>query len=156
MIEEDDVSLFRISMFGKAQSRSQDGDMIVEVLESVGYRTSSSSWPRGARRCACHPPDYMTGTAEGREHAAHALWTKSAEPRSPAKGKGASLLREMVEVQREPQLRAVQGWLLGWKTCVRVWGGGGCVERVGCKCVSVYRSPIFGCDISLSKDKVAF
>lgn len=43
--------------------------------------------------------------------------------------------------------------LCGW---VGVWGGGGCVERVGCKCVSVYRSPIFGCDISLSKDKVAF
>lgn len=73
MIEEDDVSLFRISVFGKAQSRSQDGDVIVEVSESMGYRTSSSSRLRGVRRCACRPPDYTYGTAEGGEHAACAL-----------------------------------------------------------------------------------
>lgn len=112
--------------------RSQDGDMKFGVLESTGYTTSSSSWCEGASHPgASHPPEYKTGHRRG--------WTRS--PCSWNKGQQsteeACLLQEIVgSAERTTRLRAVQGWPLGWRTCVGV----GKKERLGvcvCTCLQV-------------------
>lgn len=128
--------------------RSQDGNVVVEVLEPMGYRASCSSQLRGVKRCVTQRPEYTTGPPEGVNMQPVLSERSPAQHRSPAQspprnGWGA----ERTTTEERAGLTAGMEDMCGGVGSTRVCG------EVG---VCVFTGHQTSDDISLMKDKVAF
>lgn len=90
-------------------------------------RWGHDSWGLGIR--GLHDCFLWMSTGVGQymaAQAAHALWTKSNTAQITCWGEGRpGSCGKWLGAQGEPRGLGQQGWPLGWRTCVGMWGGGG-------------------------------